>query len=326
VIVKRRNRHNRIRYGVRVHRGSDRHEWVGTFDTLGEAREAEREALSKRRRSRVPTCEEYAAFYLEGYERRVKASSYDKAREALRFFRRDFGPVRLDDVTPVEAERWARENNWRVPQVAAMFNDAVRKRVIDFSSFRSLYRSGEGRRRITILTDAELERFASCAEHAHGAYGPQMRGLVLFLAYTTIRPGEAFALEWADIDFDAHRIHVRRRAYKGRTDLPKSNRAREIVLPPPARDALLGLPRDRPHVFRNKRGDRLRQETLSRYWDLVEARFGRELQPYELRHFGAHYLYVRLGLPSRVVAAQMGHSNPRLVEDLYGHGDVGALE
>ena len=23
---------------------------------------------------------------------------------------------------------------------------------------------------------------------------------------------------------------------------------------------------------------------------------------------------------------QLGHSSPRLVEDLYGHGDVGALE
>ena len=33
-----------------------------------------------------------------------------------------------------------------------------------------------------------------------------------------------------------------------------------------------------------------------------------------------------MGLPARVVAAQLGHSSPRLVEELFGHGDVGALE
>ena len=52
----------------------------------------------------------------------------------------------------------------------------------------------------------------------------------------------------------------------------------------------------------------------------------RSSTPYELRHFGAHHLYDRMNLPARVVAVQMGRSNERLVQDLYGHGDVGALE
>jgi len=30
-------------------------------------------------------------------------------------------------------------------------------------------------------------------------------------------------------------------------------------------------------------------------------------------------------LPSRVVGAQLGDT-PRMIEDLYGHGDVGALD
>ncbi len=40
---------------------------------------------------------------------------------------------------------------------------------------------------------------------------------------------------------------------------------------------------------------------------------------------GEHLLYVRMGLPSRVVGAQLGDT-PHMIEDLYGHGDVGALE
>lgn len=48
---------------------------------------------------------------------------------------------------------------------------------------------------------------------------------------------------------------------------------------------------------------------------------------YELRHFCAHHMYVALGLPARIVAVQLGHNDGgRLVERLYGHGDVGALE
>ena len=32
-----------------------------------------------------------------------------------------------------------------------------------------------------------------------------------------------------------------------------------------------------------------------------------------------------MGLPSRVVGAQLGDT-PRMIEDLYAHGDVGALD
>jgi hypothetical protein len=49
------------------------------------------------------------------------------------------------------------------------------------------------------------------------------------------------------------------------------------------------------------------------------------VDPHELRHFAGHHLYVTMGQPSRVVRAQLGDT-PRMIEDLYGHGDVGALE
>ena len=122
------------------------------------------------------------------------------------------------------------------------------------------------------------------------------------------------------------RIRVERRVYKGSLDVPKSNRPRLIVLTPAARDAVLGLPRSRRLIFTGKRGGRLSQSMLTWYWQPVAARFGRKITPYELRHFAAHHLYVTMGLPARVVAVQLGHEGPKLVESLYGHGDVGALE
>lgn len=170
---------------------------------------------------------------------------------------------------------------------------------------------------------------AGCS--ALGWYGPQMRALLIFAAYSGMRPGELFALEWPDVDFDAMRIYVGRRVYKGRVDLPKSNKPRTIALTPPARDAILGQPtrQDGQLVFRSKRGVRLSQPTLSSYWAQVLARAELDFDFYlATKHYAVHYLYAELGLPARVIAEQMGWSL-RAVEKLlavYGHGDVGALE
>jgi integrase len=59
----------------------------------------------------------------------------------------------------------------------------------------------------------------------HGWYAPQMRALITFAAYAGMRPGELFVLEWGDIDFDAMRVDVKRRLYRGQVDLPKSNKS-----------------------------------------------------------------------------------------------------
>ena len=72
--------------------------------------------------------------------------------------------------------------------------------------------------------------------------------------------------------------------------------------------------------------NRLSQSVLTYYWQKIETAFGRRVTPHELRHFCGHHLYVTMDFQARIVAAQLGHSGPRLVEDLYGHGDVGALE
>lgn len=327
MILKRRTSTGKIRYGVRINRAGGRQEWIGTYATLGEARHHEAKARAAERSPQRMTCDRFADFWLEGYAERVKQSSYDTAAGALRGFAEDFRGVQIDRIDRIQAERWARKNRWRVPMVVTLINAAVEADLLTRNPFAGLSHKGEGRRRTAPLTVAELDDLANAALRAHGAYGQRMRSLILFLAYSGMRPGEVFALEWPDLDFKRMRIRVERRLYKGTVDLPKSNRARLIVLTPPARDALLGVPRDGDLVFTAKRGGRLSQSTLSGYWSTATAAAGRpQMAPYELRHFAAHHLYVTMGLPARVVAAQLGHDGPKLIEQLYGHGDVGALD
>ena len=209
-------------------------------------------------------------------------------------------------------------------------NAAADAELLERNPFRGLGRRGRGRADQAPPTEEEFSRLLDgCA--ALGWYAPQMRALLVFAAYSGMRPSELFALEWSDVDFEAMRIDVRRRVYKGRIDLPKSNKPRRIALTPPARDALLGLPSrsEGGLVFRSKRGGRMSQPMLSGYWGKVTARAGIEKDFYLCtKHYAVHYMYATLGLPPRVIAEQMGWQASSVLKLLatYGHGDIGALE
>jgi len=323
MILKRKTSKGKPRYGVRVDRPGGRQEWIGTFATIAEARAAERRAGDRPGSSRM-TADKYVAHFLEGYRERVKGSSYDHAVSALGGFADDHRGLPLARITRTDAEKWARENRWRVPTVITVMNAAVDAELIERNPFRGLAVKGQGRKRITPLSVEEVDALATAAEKEAPTLGP----LVLFLAYSGVRVGEAYALEWSDVDFEAARVTVERRVYKGQLDLPKGNRTRSISLIPAARSALLSIPGPRDGlIFRNKRGDRLSQTSMAWYWKSIATAVDRKVTPHELRHFAAHHLYVEVGLPDRVVAAQLGHDDGgKLIRDLYGHGDVGALD
>lgn len=325
-IRKTKTKTKGTRYAVRMHVGGGKYEVIGTFPTRAVAREEEAEWIRSHGSTHGPktTGAEWIDFYLPAYAERVKASTLHHAEAGLRCWRKSFGHRTLKSIDPTEAEEWARENAWALPPVVTMLNYAVKRERLDRNPFSGLTKKGPGRKHNEPLTVADVDQLAAAAGEKHGN---NLRAFVLFTAYSGMRVGEVFALQWADIDFKANRIRVRRRLYRGQLDLPKSNKARDIVLLPEARDALLALDRSTEWVFVGKRGDRMSQSKLTYYWQKIETAFGRPVQPHELKHFCGHHLYVTMGMPDRVVAVQLGHNDGgKLVRELYGHGDVGALD
>jgi integrase len=321
-------------YVGRVYLGHGKYHWVGRFPTR-KARDAAvaraRGELVRDRATEGLTCDEWAERFLARYERERKASSTDKTRAALRRFRADFGDRPLDSITRMEAMDWAaRVPPSALPVVITLMNAGLDAELIERNPFRGLGRRSTGRSLQPPPSEEEFSRLVdACA--VHGWYAPQMRALLVFAAYTGMRPGELFALEWSDIDFTSMRIDVRRRVYKGKLDLPKSNRVRRIALTPPARDALLGLDSrsEGGLVFRSRSGVMMAQPMLSGYWGKVLASAGLDFDFYlATKHYAVHYLYATLGLPPRVIAEQMGWQASSVLKLLatYGHGDVGALE
>lgn len=316
-------------YGVRVHRGNGRYDWIGSFPSKKEARRAEAQALLKDRRTPKVTVGELVERFMAEYERTRRPGSVSTARASLNALLAECDEhLLIGQFTEQMAETFARERAWALPVVVTMFNYAERNRLVERSPCKGLSRKTVGRRDLDPLTVDEVTRLSVAAQKAHeGQAGRTLAALVTFAAYTGLRPGELYALEWRDIDFKASRVSVRRSYSKGRVGAPKSGKPRLAALLPEARDALLGFSRDRPYVFPAKNGGRLSESLMAgHYWPPVKTAFGRKVDLHELRHFCAHHLYVTKDLPSRVVATQLGHSTPRLVEELYGHFKVGALE
>jgi integrase len=332
MIRKHKARDGTITYGVRVYRDGER-VWVGTFEKLGaahgdpdtEARAAESRAKSRPTSRRAMTCGEYAERFLAEYEDRCKDSSIDTAKRSLKPFLRRFGRVPLADIERLEAKEWAKSvKPSYVPIVVTLMNAAVEDELLERNPFRGLGQRTRGRADQDPPSEEEFGRLLEACAALKG-YAPTMRALLSFAAYTGMRPGELYELEWGDIDFDRMRIAVERRLYRGRVAKPKSGE-REIALTPPARDAILGR-----LVFHAKRGGRLSQSLLSGYWAQVLARAGLDFDFYlATKHYCAHYLWATLGLPERVVAEQLGHALDRelrwKLRKVYGHGEVGALE
>jgi integrase len=317
--------------------GRELYDWVGRFPTKRERDDAvaerRRELREQEEQAQQPasvrvTCGAWVDAFLARYERDHKDSSYGSAAGSLKRFRADFADRPLGSVERHEAIVWAeRVPPSCMPMVVTLFNAAVDHELLDRNPFRGLGHRTRGRRDQAPPTVEQLEALLDACV-VLGEYGPQMRSLIVFGAYTGMRPGELFALEWTDIDLRANRIDVQRRVYKSRLDIPKSNKARRIALPPPARDALMRQPtRSQPLVFLSKNGKRMSQPSLSGYWAQVKARAGLDFDFYlATKHYGVHLLY-RLGLSTRAIGAQMGWSE-QAIENLlvtYGHIDLVAL-
>jgi hypothetical protein len=89
-------------------------------------------------------------------------------------------------------------------------------------------------------------------------------------------------------------------------DEPKTG-PKLIALTPPARDAIIGLPRTGRLVFTAKRGGRISQASLSLAWSQVLAAAGLDFHFYHAtKHYGVHYMWTKLGMSRRAIAAQAG--------------------
>ncbi|MGI8632519.1 MAG: tyrosine-type recombinase/integrase [Solirubrobacterales bacterium] len=118
-----------------------------------------------------------------------------------------------------------------------------------------------------------------------------MRAMILFAAYVGLRPAEMFVLRRADLDFAQGLVRIHQSlGATGEITAPKNGKARTVVLPPPAADALRALQSrpDSPYLFTTSKGTRFTKTTHYYHWRQARLAAGRPgMDFYELRHFCA---------------------------------------
>jgi integrase len=333
--VKRRG----VRFTARPYIPGRGHVWAGTFDSEDEAVQAALAKIEEERRlpANKETVASFAARWVRDYPR-PKDSTNDRYRADAERFAKVHGERKLHEITVREARPYAKAHRHDLGALRAMFSDARREGLVTGNPFSELrIPKGPGRSEIVVATPEELGELAEIARREHGRFGPVFRAIIVFAAYTGLRPGELFGLDWSDIDFEAETVHVRQQFHKRRLTLPKSGKTRTAFLPPPAAQALRAMPRavGGELVFAGKEGQRITQSALSGYWGKVRSAFlgsvsesrrmdfervKGSLDFYAVtRHFCATYL-VEQGVESWIVARQLGHEDGgRLVERTYGH-------
>src|SRR5262245_46271563 len=111
--------------------------------------------------------------------------------------------------------------------LSVMLSDAADDGILLANPALNLGRRGRSRpdkltasdrmRNIRPLSQQQLAIFLPAAQ----VHTPVYAKLLLLLAHTGLRPGEAFALQWPDVDLAERRIRVERAWSAGRIDTPK---------------------------------------------------------------------------------------------------------
>ena len=312
------------RYVVQVHDvQTGRARQIGTYDTRREAQTAERTAKARVSKGR----ERVGSFYqrwMADYPRPAESTAAHYNERARRFSEQ-YAKRFLDSIDRKTARAWALEHPGEFPTLRTMFGDALRDDLIVTNPFADLgLRRPTPKRRLEAdwLTSQNIDELKQAAELVHDPIVARLMGSAIqFSAYSGVRPGELFALEYADVAGSL--LHIRRAA-RSRTRTigpPKNGTQRTIALVEPAVRALDALPRLHERLlFPTPTGRQAWAPTWHALWKPIRQAAGRpQMQWYEFRHFAATWL-LEAGISPEDAALNLGHQDRgQLLLEVYAH-------
>jgi integrase len=213
----------------------------------------------------------------------------------------------LDDSPEGKRRRKSSANRVLTVLKAALNNAFSEGKIASDNAWRQVkpFREADSAR-IRYLKDDESRRLVN-------ACTPEFRPLVQAALLTGCRYGELAALTIPDFNPDAGTVHIR---------ISKSGKPRHVVLTDEGRDFFTATTIGKTGhslILTRSNGDPWGRSHQQRpYKAACEKANVDALTFHELRHTYASRL-VMSGAPLAVVAAQLGHSDTRMVEKHYGH-------
>jgi integrase len=240
-----------------------------------------------------------------------------------------WGSVRASDVRYSDVRSWVTELSTRRGAttviraygiLAALLDVAVRDRRLSENPIRGIRLPRKQPKRRVYLSHRQVELLASESQHPE---------LVLFLAYTGLRWGEATGLRVRDIDPQRRRVYVQENAVMVNgaihTGTPKTHATRSVPYPDFIegfiRIALRGKAPDQL-LFGNG-VDHLRQPNSQAGWFAAAVRRSQQrdldfprITPHDLRHTAAS-LAISAGANVKAVQRMLGHASAAMTLDTY---------
>lgn len=228
-----------------------------------------------------------------------------------------FGKLKLTEIAPDLVEEYTRKRLDQVRVISINNELAVLQAILTYAAniripvakFEIKFLPIKRKNRVIAWSSEDVARlYASVEKHC-----PRLLSLVVFLANTGCRVGEALNLQWPNIDLNRRLICLTPRA----DWTTKSGHPREI----PICDSLLPF-LQRPQenesvwVFPTRSGEKYER------WPKTQFNIAREAAaltggPHTLRHtYASHFLKTTADL--HLLAQIMGHSDSRVTE-LYAH-------
>ncbi|MCY0864467.1 MAG: tyrosine-type recombinase/integrase [Sulfobacillus sp.] len=327
-----------------------RREVTQTFDTKREAKAwAETEAAKYREDpNRKPpseeTLEEFVATWLATMQPpRIRPTTWRAYEQKLRYAVEALGTRRLRDLTTQDIQRFYADLGQRVSaRTVTHVHRVLAQALSDAEDWNLIPRNPARRAKPPRVVDPDLHvpTIEESRQLLRAVEGHRLRALWIWLVFTGTRRGEALGLRWSDIDWE-RRQAVIRQALTGEARTralgPVKTRTgvRVIDLPDVVMQAL------RQH----RQQQRLERLAAGSAWanadDLVfTTRLGKWLDPqnvyrdfktvlrkaglpatirlHDLRHAMATQ-WLAAGVPIKVVAERLGHSDVGFTLRVYGH-------
>jgi len=325
--------------------GASRKETVRGIDRR-EAERIERVKLAERDRGELPLDERsaptfatFAAKWMQEGRPRWKASTIGQYRDVLSsHLTPTFGELRVSQVTEAKVSPWlaqlqdkglsARRINLILVTLKSILKVARRRRLVRDDALAAVRLLKEPKAEVDPLDPQEVATFL---EPCPGWWEPYF----ITAFFTGLRPNEAAALKWGDVDWQRNSFRVRAGVYRWVEGTPKTETSiRDVDMLPMVVEGLraqrkqqaaqrLKLGQGAPevgkdYVFTMSRGGRFNINVVREsvwYPTLAKAKLRRRVM-YQTRHsFASNALAA--GENPAWVAAMLGHKNAEVLFQVY---------